>query len=175
MEELIAKRYAKALSEAVENVESAVAVLDALKEALSSPKAATIIASPIVSAEEKTQMLLSALEKEVDTKVINFIKLLGEHGRLNLIPAIAKVLHADLQKASNRYEGILQSASDVPQEDIERLEKTLSSYTGATIALRAQKGDVDGMRVRVEDLGIEVNFSKERVKEALIDYIKKSL
>ena len=175
MEELIAKRYAKALSEAVGDVESAVAVLDVLKEALSSPKAAMIIASPIVSTEEKISMVLSALEGQTDKEMVNFVKLLGEHGRLNLIPAIAKVLHADLQKASNRYEGILQSASDVPEEDIKRLEQTLSSYTGATIALRAEKGEVDGMRVRVEDLGIEVNFSKERVKEALIDYIKKSL
>jgi F-type H+-transporting ATPase subunit delta len=27
----------------------------------------------------------------------------------------------------------------------------------------------------VDDLGIEVNFSKQRVKEQLIDFIKKSL
>jgi F-type H+-transporting ATPase subunit delta len=31
------------------------------------------------------------------------------------------------------------------------------------------------LRVSVDDLGIEVNFSKQRVKEQLIDFIKKSL
>ena len=175
MEELIAKRYAKALSEAVSNVEDAVSVLDALSEALSSPKAKKIIASPIVPASQKTELVLEALGKDADGALVNFVKVLGEHGRLGLIPAIAKVLHADLQKAANRYEGVVQSASDVPAEEVKRLEQTLSSYTGATVALRTEKSDIDGLRVRVDDLGIEVNFSKARVKEQLIDFIKKSL
>jgi F-type H+-transporting ATPase subunit delta len=175
MEELIAKRYAKALSESVSDIKSVVAILDALKEALSVPKASDIIASPIVSATEKTDLVLDALGENADPKLVNFIKLLGEHDRLGLIPAVVKVLHADLQKASNRYEGTLQSAKEVSDEEIARLEKTLSAYTGATVALRPEKSDIDGLRVRVDDLGIEVNFSKERVKEELIDFIKRSL
>ncbi|HEO99316.1 MAG TPA: F0F1 ATP synthase subunit delta, partial [Epsilonproteobacteria bacterium] len=43
------------------------------------------------------------------------------------------------------------------------------------IKLDQEKSDLDGLRVTVDDLGIEVNFSKQRVKEQLIDFIKKSL
>jgi len=55
------------------------------------------------------------------------------------------------------------------------LESSLKSYTGSTIKLTHKKSDLDGIKVTVDDLGIEVNFSKERVKEQLIDFITKSL
>ena len=53
--------------------------------------------------------------------------------------------------------------------------KSLKKYTGSTIKLTQTQSEVEGIRVAVEDLGIEVNFSKQRVKEQLIDFITKSL
>jgi F-type H+-transporting ATPase subunit delta len=55
------------------------------------------------------------------------------------------------------------------------LQNSLKTYTGSTIKLTQTQSDVEGIRVPVEDLGIEVNFSKQRVKEQLIDFITKSL
>jgi len=175
MEELIAKRYATALSSVSQDVKSIVKVLDVLTEAISTPKVHEVLTSPIVASEKKTEMILSALGKEVDIKVVNFIKILGENKRLDLIPAIAKVLNADLQKESNQYEGVLKSSTKLDKEELAKLEKTLENYTGSKIKLKQEKTDLDGMRVSVDDLGIEVNFSKQRVKEQLIDFIKKSL
>ena len=175
MEELIAKRYATALSSVSKDVASVSAVLNMLSEAISDESIVTVLNSPIVSAEKKTEMILSALGKESDTVLTNFIKILGENKRLDLIPAIAKVLNADLQKAANKYEGIVKSTKKLDKEELNRLEETLGKYTGATIKLKQEKTDLDGLRVSVDDLGIEVNFSKQRVKEQLIDFIKKSL
>ena len=106
---------------------------------------------------------------------MNFIKILGENGRLDLIPAITKVLNSDQQRVSNEYEGVLKSASTLDENALADLEKTLKKYTGSTIKLIQEKTDLEGLRVSVDDLGIEVNFSKQRVKEQLIDFIKKSL
>jgi F-type H+-transporting ATPase subunit delta len=92
-----------------------------------------------------------------------------------LIPAIAKVLNSDLQKISNNYEGVLKSNEKLDSSALTNLEETLKKYTGSTIKLTQEKSNLDGLRVSVDDLGIEVNFSKERVKEQLIDFIKKSL
>ena len=119
-------------------------------------------------------MILASLDKD-DTVLTNFIKLLGEKKRLELIPSITKVLNAEIQKETNVYEGVLKSSKKLDDKKIQTLEKTLSNYTGATIKLNQEKSDLDGLRVSVDDLGIEVNFSKERVKEQLIDFIKKSL
>lgn len=174
MEELIAKRYVQALSSVSKNIKGISEVLNVLTEAMSSEEVMTALTSPIVSSEKKTEMILSAISDD-DNTLVNFIKILGENRRLDLIPAISKVLNADLQKESNKYKGVLKSKKKLDKEELSNLEETLKRYTGSTIKLKQEKTDLDGLRVSVDDLGIEVNFSKQRVKEQLIDFIKKSL
>jgi len=174
MEELIAKRYATALSSVSKNIKGISEVLNLLTEAMDSEEVMTALTSPIVSPEKKTEMILSSISDD-DMTLVNFIKVLGENKRLDLIPAIAKVLNSDLQKESNKYEGVLKSSKKLDKEELKKLEETLKTYTGSTIKLKQEKTDLDGLRVSVDDLGIEVNFSKQRVKEQLIDFIKKSL
>ena len=175
MEELIAKRYATALSSVAKDIKGITDILNVLSEVISTDEVKTALTSPIVTAEKKTEMILSTLGKDADSTLVNFIKILGENKRLDLIPAIAKVLNSDLQKESNKYEGILKSSKKLAKEELSKLEKALEKYTGSTITLKQEKTDLDGLRVSVDDLGIEVNFSKQRVKEQLIDFIKKSL
>lgn len=175
MEELIAKRYANALSSASKNIESIADTLNILSSVTQTKEVRTALNSPIVTSKQKTEMILSALGSNADTILSNFIKILGENKRLSLIPEISKVLNADLQKKSNKYEGILKSKEALNNKELTKLEKTLKIYTGSAIKLTQEKTDLDGLRVSVDDLGIEVNFSKQRVKEQLIDFIKKSL
>jgi F-type H+-transporting ATPase subunit delta len=174
MEELIAKRYAKALSSVSKDLPGILEVLNVLSEVVSSAEINSTLTSPIISSENKTAMILSALSDK-DVTLVNFIKILGENGRLDLIPAITKVLNSDQQRVSNEYEGVLKSASSLDEAVLANLEETLKKYTGSTIKLTQEKSDLEGVRVSVDDLGIEVNFSKQRVKEQLIDFIKKSL
>jgi F-type H+-transporting ATPase subunit delta len=175
MEELIAKRYAQALSSVSKDLPGILEVLNVLSEVTSSSEIKSTLTSPIISSESKTEMILSTLGENADGSLVNFIKILGENKRLDLIPAITKVLNTDQQRVSNEYEGVLQSASPLDEAALANLEETLKKYTGSTIKLTQEKTDLDGLRVSVDDLGIEVNFSKQRVKEQLIDFIKKSL
>jgi len=175
MEELIAKRYAQALSSVTKDLPAVLDVLNALSEATSTTEVKSALTSPIITSEKKTEMILSTLGKDADATLVNFIKILGENSRLDLIPAIAKVLNADQQRISNEYEGVVKSTSTLDAKALADLEKTLKEYTGSTIKLTQEKTDLEGLRVSVDDLGIEVNFSKQRVKEQLIDFIKKSL
>jgi F-type H+-transporting ATPase subunit delta len=174
MEELIAKRYAQALSSVSKDLSGALEVLNTISEAISTPQIQSTLRSPIISSADKTGLILSAMSDD-DNTLVNFIKVLGEKGRLDLIPVITKVLNADQQRAANEYEGIVKSATSLDGADLANLEETLKKYTGSTIKLTQVKSDLDGVRVSVDDLGIEVNFSKQRVKEQLIDFIKKSL
>ncbi len=175
MEELIAKRYASALSSVSKNLPAILEVLNVLTEVTSTSEVQSALTSPIISSEKKTEMILSTLGEGADASLVNFIKIFGENNRLDLIPAIAKVLNADQQREANEYEGVLKSASTLDANALADLEKTLKKYTGSTIKLTQEKTDLEGLRVSVDDLGIEVNFSKQRVKEQLIDFIKKSL
>jgi F-type H+-transporting ATPase subunit delta len=175
MEELIAKRYANALSQSTKDIDSIAEILNVLTEAIDTKEVKNVLTSPIVPNEKKTDMVLSALGNDVDNVLVNFIKVLGENRRLDIIPSISKVLNRELQKVSNRYEGIVKSKKTLDAKAVGDLEKRLKKYTGSTIKLKQEKSDLDDLRVLVDDLGIEVNFSKQRVKEQLIDFIKKSL
>jgi len=176
MEELIAKRYVKALLEVISTEQKAsfVEVLNAISSLFSDEKIAEKINSPLISADEKVAFILEAIPED-NISMVNFIKILGENDRLDLIPTIAKILNQELQKEKNEYEGIVTSSNELGETQLADLENSLQTYTGSTIKLTQQKSDLDGIKVTVDDLGIEVNFSKQRVKEQLIDFITKSI
>ena len=176
MEELIAKRYVQALLSVAGKKEKDVYIsaINAIASTFSDSEVATMIKSPIVSDTAKVDAVLAAFGSKPDLRLSNFIKILGKNKRLSLIPAIAIELNAQMQKESNAYEGSVKSKNKLDKSDIAELEETLGRYTGASIKLKQKKSDLDGLRVEVDDLGIEVNFSKERVKEQLIDFIMKS-
>ena len=176
MEELIAKRYVNALSEVASSEQKAEysEVLNAISKLLEDDSVVEKLNSPLISSADKTSFILDGI-KGSDSNLENFIKILGENSRLELIPTIAKSLNQELQKESNEYEGVVTSSNALSDTDLEDLQNSLKTYTGSTIKLTQTQSDVEGIRVAVEDLGIEVNFSKQRVKEQLIDFITKSL
>ncbi len=176
MEELIAKRYVKALIEVISPKQKVKysEVLNAIASLFSDATISEKINSPLISTSNKVEFILEGV-KDLDSTLVNFIKILGENNRLDLIPTIAKSLNQKLQKEKNEYEGIVTSSNKLAKKELTELEKSLKTYTGSTIKLTQQKSDLDGIKVTVDDLGIEVNFSKQRVKEQLIDFITKSL
>jgi F-type H+-transporting ATPase subunit delta len=176
MEELIARRYVNALSD-VATSEQKIAyseVLNAITGLFEDEKVLERLTSPLISSAEKTSFILDGL-KGADSNLENFIKILGENSRLDLIPTIAKTLNQELQKESGEYEGVVTASNLLNDAGLADLQESLKKYTGSTIKLTQEKSDLEGIKVSVDDLGIEVNFSKQRVKEQLIDFITKSL
>ena len=178
MEELIANRYVNALLANTKTKKQRAdfsALLSELSRIFDDAKVVETLSSPLVSRSDKTSFILDALPAESDSKIQNFIKILGENGRLDLLPVIGKVMNQAIQKENNKYEGIVSSSTKLKPAELKELQESLKTYTGSTIKLKQETSDIDGIKVSVEDLGIEVNFSKQRVKEQLIDFITKSL
>ena len=177
MEELIAKRYVNALVGVANDEQKATYsdALNALASVFEDREVAERLSSPLISLSEKTSFILDGLGESVDKNLQNFIKVIGEHNRLDLLPNIAKTLNQMLQAERNEYEGTVLSSDELGDAELKNLESSLKTYTGSTIKLTQESSDVDGIKVTVADLGIEVNFSKQRVKEQLIDFITKSL
>jgi len=177
MEELIAKRYVNALVDTTNKKERTdfSKILLGMSEAFSDSAVRENLTSPLVSNEQKTALVVDSLG-DTDAKLLNFIKIIGENGRLDLLPTIAKVLKQAIQIETNKYEGVVSSSTKLKAAELKELQASLSTYTnGASIKLTQEISDIEGIKVSVEDLGIEVNFSKQRVKEQLIDFITKSL
>ncbi|HIP51289.1 MAG TPA: F0F1 ATP synthase subunit delta [Campylobacterales bacterium] len=178
MEELIAKRYVNALVDSTSKKDRVnfSKILLGMADAFSDEKVEEMLTSPLVANEQKTSLVLESLGEDANIKLVNFIKIIGENGRLDLLPTIAKVLRQAIQKETNKYNGVVTSSTKLKAEELKDLEASLTKYTdGASIKLTQEISDIEGIKVSVDDLGIEVNFSKQRVKEQLIDFITKSL
>ena len=133
MEELVAQRYAKAIF-AIEDskmIEQYAGILTQLSKAISNtPSILNGLNSPLLTSEAKTQSILDALGKAGDGKLINFIKILGENKRLALIPAIAKIINAELQKEQNSYQGIIKSKKVWASQKLQSLKRLWLNIPG---------------------------------------------
>ena len=177
MVELVAKRYAKALMDidGGQKIDGFIDALEGVTSALSTPKAKEIISSPLVSADDKIAMIIESLGKKADPMLVALMKIMGEKDRLSLIPDLTAILKFEKKKESNSFTGSVESRNPLADAELKILENALSKHSGAQIKLAQVKSDLNGVKVEVEDLGLELNFSKDRVKTALIDYIQKAL
>jgi len=177
MEELIAKRYIKAIKDGsdIDSMENMTSIFSALAESFENEKFVNIIDNPNILAKDKLDILLDAVKSANSDEVNNFIKLIVENGRINIIPAIAEEMRKDVANTTKTYEGIVYSDSDIDAKVIQDLGDGLSKRFDSKITLEFMKNDFDGIKVDVEDLGIEINFSKTRINNQIIEHIVKAI
>jgi len=177
MEELIAKRYIKAIRESSDsNVMQEMSIIfSALNELFNDTKFISIMNNPEVSRDEKLKILLAAVESAKSEKINNFIKILVENKRINIIPALAEGMRKDIANTTKKYNGVVYSDSDINEKVIQDLSSGLSKKFDSTITLDFIKTDFDGIKVDVDDLGIEINFSKSRINSQIIEHIVKAI
>ncbi|MBE0513756.1 F0F1 ATP synthase subunit delta [Sulfurimonas sp.] len=177
MEELIAKRYIKALkkSSSAEKMQETSAIFSILAEAFKDEKFIQIINNPDIDKNQKSAILLDAVKSAESKDVENLIKLLAEHNRIGIIPAIAEVMRKDIAVTTKNYTGVIYSDSEVDAKVIEDLSNGLSSKFDSKISLKFEKSSFNGIKVDVEDLGIEISFSKSRINSQIIEHIAKAI
>ncbi len=172
----IAKKYVNALMSGCNDAElvDVYGLLTQLVEAFKIEKFNNIILSPDVSAKAKEELVLSLVETK-NTKFQNFIKLLSNNDRLKLIPVVAKELKYQLSLKNNTYEGSVSTNFKMSQAQISMLEDNFSKKFNAKIKLNANENSYPGIKVELDDLGIEVSFSVERLKAQMTEHILKAI
>jgi F-type H+-transporting ATPase subunit delta len=177
MEELIAKRYIKALKQSCDAkaMQGISVVFAALAESFKDSKFISIIDNPNVSKDEKSEILLAAVKPAKSKEIDSLIKILVEKNRINVIPALAEGMRKDMANSSKTYSGVVYSDSDIDAKVIKDLSGGLSKRFDSNISLEFIKDDFDGIKVDVEDLGIEINFSKTRINSQIIEHIVKAI
>lgn len=172
----IAKKYVNALMSSCNNQELAdvSSSLEQLQDAFKIEKFNHIILSPDVAAQAKEDLVLS-LAQNGSAKFQNFIKLLNTNDRLSLIPLIVKELKYQSALKNNTFEGTIFANFAVSKAQIAKLEENFSKKFNATIKLNAHKETYPGIKVELDDLGIEVSFSLERLKAQMVEHILKAI
>ena len=176
MNDLVAKRYVKALidgrnSQVVNNIS---VNLNTISSAFSDEKFISIISSPEVADYAKLDLIISLVDL-ADETLKNFIKLLGEKRRLSLLPLIANELNVQIAKMNNNYVGVVYTNQELSNDYISSIEEQFSKKFDVKLSLSQKVCDYDGIKVDIDGLGVEISFSKERLKSQLIDHILKAV
>ena len=177
MNELIAKKYVQALynSLEMEALENAQEVFSALAEALAQDGIASVINAPQVSKEQRCEILLSAVKGANSKEIDNLIKLLVENNRVELVADIAYGLKKVIANGKKSFSGVVYSDSAIEDEILTQLSDGLGKKFNSTISLSSVQNGFDGIKVDVEDLGIEISFSKTRINKQIVEHILQAI
>lgn len=176
MNDLVAKRYVKALTSGRDNktITAVSKNLNTISAAFADEKFNSIISSPEVSDSKKVELVTSLVKKADDT-LTNLVKLLGEKRRLNLLPIIAKELDVQIAVLNNKYVGVVYTNQELSSDYVSSIEAQFSKKFDVNLSLSQDVCDYDGIKVDIDGLGVEISFSKERLKSQMIDHILKAV
>ena len=177
MNELIAKKYVQGLYRSLDakSLVNAAEVLESLAKALDEEDIAVVINAPDVTQEQRIDILTSALKGAKSKELENLMKLLVENKRVELISDIAEVLKKLIANEQRKFSGLVYSDSKIDTKVLKELGDGLGKKFNSTIALSYVKSDFDGIRVDVEDLGVEISFSKSRINKQIVEHILKAI
>jgi len=173
---LLAKRYVKALTEEqnIEKVTEFLGIFSALASQFSDKKFVTVVTSTLTSQKDKEEILLDSLG-DISGDLTNCIKLLIEKRRVSEIPAITEELRLQVANLENRFQGQILSSNSVSVENLKTIADGLTAKLGKNIILTAKKSEINGLKVVIDDLNINVTLSKSRIESDMINHILKAI
>ncbi|TLD85905.1 F0F1 ATP synthase subunit delta [Helicobacter sp. MIT 05-5294] len=177
MKDLIAKRYVKALAKSASEAElkEIVESLGKLAGAYKVAKFKEIVESPYVEQKQKVDFVLgNILDNHFSAKFSNFIKVLSEHKRLDLFEELYKELSSHLATLNKEYIAQLIVGESYDETLLKEIESKFSKKLGVNLLLKQQVVANAGVRLVVEDLGVEISFSQEKFANDLRNYILKA-
>ena len=119
MDNLIAKRYANAIL-TQKNADEFYELLSTLVGAFSLEKFKAILNSSQISKDEKLKFISSCFDKG-KPNFMNFLKILAQNSRLNLIPQIAQELGRQKALKAQIYEGVVHSPKALHKKELDEL------------------------------------------------------
>jgi F-type H+-transporting ATPase subunit delta len=146
----IARVYAEALLRAVQpsgQVEAVLGELDSLIDDVfgANPQVEEFLASAVVSRRHKTEFLESAFRPQASELFYNFLLVVNEHDRLDLLPAIRREYREMYEEQANHIRVFVFTATPLPDDQRERLREELRNHFRKEPALE--------LKVRPELLG----------------------
>ncbi len=186
--QLLGAVYAKALLGVTESKNTSESVLSELESLVGDvlprfPDFEQALASPRILHAEKAALLDRTLGGRASETLLDFLKVVGQHGRLDCIRQIRDAAHAEFNRLRNRLSVTATTAEPLSDAMRQSLRDRLSAAFGREIDLRyATNADlIAGIVVRVGDtvydasLANELNRLKQKTLENTITQLRDSV
>jgi F-type H+-transporting ATPase subunit delta len=174
----VADAYAKALVGATENAGQTQAVLGELDSFVDDvlaklPKLEAVLGSAMVTSEAKRDLLGRALRGRASTLFLNFLKVVAEHGRLDVLQAIRRAAYSLLDQLRGRVPWHVVTARPLDNNQLARLTEQLRQLEGGQPYLIPTTDPklIGGIVLRVEDRVYDGSVATRltRVRQQMID------
>lgn len=153
----VASRYALALFETARQRGHEEAVAQGLFSAVSvlrqSDKLGSVLQHPLLSCQDKKRLLLKALGEKYSPLFEDFIELLLERKRLNMLPWIAQQFDKKSREVRGEVKAKVVSAIPISDSQEKSLERILSEATEkkVTVDVSVDPNILGGLVIRIED------------------------
>lgn len=135
----VAKRYAKALFEALGGAAKSEAALADLRQAqsiLGQPKLNDLLASPVLSRKEKVMVVEQSIANmNLGTEVQNLLKLLATKDRIGSLDSVVAMFETISDEKNNVLRGVVSSPEKLSKAEKEEIESAISKFTGNQLLL----------------------------------------
>ena len=171
---MIVEKYVKALLAAL-NEDEIVEVYEAIARlalVAKDPKFILLVKSPLLTIDEKVEILKELAECN-NPKFVNFMRILLENKRIDLLKEIYQSLYAAVSKHFNTYAGVV--VGKISEDTLKSIEEKLSKEFDATIKLQLKEKEINGLKVYVDVLNVELSILEERIKKDLMSQILKAI
>jgi F-type H+-transporting ATPase subunit delta len=141
--EHVADVYAKALLDTTERAGTTAAVIEEF-DALTTdvldcfPRLEEVLVSTLVSPEEKSAVIDRVLKARASATLVNFLKVVARHGRLDCLRAIHFEMHAFYDKLRNRIPVRLRTATPLDPAAVEQILQSLRAKLGGEPVLQQE-------------------------------------
>jgi F-type H+-transporting ATPase subunit delta len=154
----IARTYAEALLGAAEKAGPVEPLLEELEELVrdvwtARPEFRLIMSSPSVSAPDKDRILTEVFQGRAQPTLVQFLRVLNRHGRLEILEAVARQARAAWDRRQNRRGVLVRSAVPLDEGQIEALRQQLATVMRMTPVIQTQVDPdlIGGLVVQVGD------------------------
>jgi len=175
MNVLIAKRYVKALliEQDTKGATSIYNDISAIASAYNDDKFLSIIGSVGIKTQDKVDLITSFIDN-ISQDIENLIKLLAQNKRLNIIPYIKSELEKEMAVLTNNYQGTIYTNVELNKKDVDLITQNFAKKFDTNLTLTQEICAYDGIKVEIDGLGVEISFSKQRLKSQMIEHILKA-
>lgn len=137
------------------------------------PRFQEILASAFIAAEEKDQILQRVLGGRTSKLLLNFLKVVSRHGRLDCLGAIHRQTRLLYDKQRNRIHIQLTTATPVDDASADRIRNNLRGMLGGEpiLELRVDPEVIGGAVLRIGDSVYDgsIATSLQNMRQQMID------
>ena len=136
---LVSERYAQALLELVSDNLSKEDILKELLDITESVKGSgdlnKVMTSPVISDDEKKNVISKLFENTTNKVILNFLKLLVDKNRFSMLESITKEYKNEINRLNNLLSINVTSAIDLTEDEKSAIKDKLSNILNKNIEL----------------------------------------